>query len=193
GGLAASSGLARTALAVLAEGEVRGTYAKILLPNYGVFDERRYFEPGGSPALIEVSGVPVGLTICEDIWFAGPPATAEALAGARLIVNSSASPYHRGKGTERERDVVAARALETETRVALCNAAGGQDELVFDGHSVVVDEHGETLARAAQFEEELLVCDLELPDLGATAGRSADELPARMEAPILASVDVPPP
>jgi NAD+ synthase (glutamine-hydrolysing) len=192
-GYAEANGFARNALAVLGDGEVLGSYAKILLPNYGVFDERRYFEPGGSPALIDVAGIPVGLTICEDIWFAGPPATAEALAGARLIVNASASPYHRGKGIERERDVVAARALETGTAVALCNAVGGQDELVFDGHSVIVDESGHTLARAAQFEEEVLVCDLELPDAGSGAHRRPDEVPAQMDAPMLATVDVPAP
>ncbi len=125
-------------------------YTKMLLPNYGVFDERRYFEPGPSPALIEVGGRIVGLTICEDIWFPGPPAAAEALAGAGLIVNASASPYHRGKGTSaRARDRRGARAAEVGAAFALCNTVGGQDELVFDGHSVVVNERGETVARAA--------------------------------------------
>src|SRR5688572_11412118 len=160
-GLADANGFTHNSLAVLADGQVQGTYTKMLLPNYGVFDERRYFEPGTSPALIEIGGVLVGLTICEDVWFPGPPSSAEALAGASLIVNASASPYHRGKGSERE-ELIAQRARETGAAFALCNAVGGQDELVFDGHSVVVDDHGETIARARQFVEELLVCDLDL-------------------------------
>jgi NAD+ synthase (glutamine-hydrolysing) len=182
-------------VAVLAEGEVRGAYRKMLLPNYSVFDERRYFEPGHSPALIELAGVRVGLTICEDIWFPGPPASVEAMAGASLIVNPSASPYHRGKGTERER-MVAERARESGAAFALCNTVGGQDELVFDGHSVVVTETGKVVARAAQFAEELLVCDLELAprpsrDEGDQAG--LDTLPSAASAPLLARLDVPEP
>jgi NAD+ synthase (glutamine-hydrolysing) len=188
-GFAEADGFVHNALGVLADGEVKATYTKMLLPNYGVFDERRYFEPGPSPALIEVGGRVVGLTICEDIWFPGPPATAEALAGAGLIVNASASPYHRGKGMMRERDIVAARAREVGAAVALCNAVGGQDELVFDGHSVVVDDRGETIARAASFEEQLLVCDVELPPSGAE--RRPAEVPAGMDATIVARVEVP--
>ena len=155
--------LLHNGLAVLAEGRVQATYAKVLLPNYGVFDERRYFEPGSGPALIAVGGVLVGLTVCEDIWSAGPPTSEEALAGAGLIVNASASPYHRGKGLAREREIVGRRAAENQVPIALCNLVGGQDELVFDGHSVVAGPGGETVARAVQFEEELLVCDLDLP------------------------------
>jgi NAD+ synthase (glutamine-hydrolysing) len=192
-GFADTNGFAHNALAVLGDGELRGSYGKMLLPNYGVFDEQRYFEPGPGPALIEVDGTRIGLTVCEDVWFPGPPGAAEALAGARLIVNASASPYHRGKGMERERNVVAERAKETGAAFALCNAVGGQDELVFDGHSVVVSETGETLARAAQFEEELLVCDLDLPDTGNDERRRPDEVPAGMEAPLIASIEVPPP
>src|SRR4051794_6965239 len=155
-------GYVHNSLAVLADGEVQATYRKILLPNYGVFDERRYFEPGDTPELIAVGDVLVGLTICEDIWFAGPPSSSEALAGATLIVNSSGSPYHHGKGLERER-MVAERARETGAAFALCNAVGGQDELVFDGHSFVVDAAGDTVARAPQFVSELLICDIGLP------------------------------
>ncbi len=150
-------------LAVVADGAVAGVHRKVLLPNYGVFDERRYFEPGPRGELIEVNGIRIGLTVCEDIWFPGPPTTTEAEAGASLIVNASASPYHRGRGIQRESEVVSARARESSVAVALCNLVGGQDELVFDGHSVVVDAGGETIARARQFEPELLVCDLELP------------------------------
>jgi NAD+ synthase (glutamine-hydrolysing) len=188
-GLADANGFIHNSLAVLADGEVKGTYTKMLLPNYGVFDERRYFEPGTSPALIELGGILVGLTICEDVWFPGPPSSAEALAGASLIVNASASPYHRGKGSERE-ELVAQRARETGAVFALCNSAGAQDELVFDGHSVIVDERGETIARARQFGEELLVCDLDLhpPE----RRRGADQVPAGLEAPVLATFDLEP-
>jgi NAD+ synthase (glutamine-hydrolysing) len=147
--------------AVVADGHVRAVYRKTLLPNYSVFDERRYFEPGDEPALIELDGSLMGLTICEDIWYPGPPASVEALAGAQLIVNPSASPYHCGKGLVRER-MVAERARETGAAFAMCNLVGGQDELVFDGHSVVVSHEGKTLARGAQFAEELVVCDLGL-------------------------------
>ena len=148
-------------LAVLHGGEIAGTYRKTLLPNYGVFDERRFFEPGEGAGLIEVNGALIGLTVCEDIWFAGPPASSEALAGAGLIVNASASPYHREKGAAREQ-MVGNRAGETEAAFLLCNAVGAQDELVFDGHSVAVDHDGRTIARARQFEPDLLVCDFDL-------------------------------
>ncbi len=147
--------------AVIGDGRVQAVYRKVLLPNYGVFDERRYFEPGDTPALIELGQTKVGLTVCEDIWYPGAPASVEALAGASLIVNPSASPYHRGKGFGRER-MVAERARETGAAFALCNAVGGQDELVFDGHSVIISPGGETLARGPQFREELVLSDLEL-------------------------------
>jgi NAD+ synthase (glutamine-hydrolysing) len=175
------------AAAVIGDGELRGVYRKMLLPNYGVFDERRYFEPGEGAALIELDGVGVGLTVCEDIWFPGPPASSEALAGASLVVNLSASPYHRGKPAERE-EMVRGRARETGSAFALCNAVGGQDELVFDGHSVVVDAGGEPVARAAQFVEELLVCDLELPLRGSDEAGS-ESRPALAEAPVIATFD----
>jgi NAD+ synthase (glutamine-hydrolysing) len=172
--------------AVIAEGRVQAVYRKALLPNYGVFDERRYFEPGDTPALIEVGRMRVGLTICEDIWYPGAPASLEALAGASLIVNPSASPYHRGKGLGRER-MVADRARETGAAFALCNTVGGQDELVFDGHSVVVSPGGETLARGPQFREELVLCDLELEVRDAVgAGPTAS-------APVIATLDSRPP
>src|SRR3954452_5983846 len=159
---------AHNSLAILADGEVRGIYRKCDLPNYGVFDERRYFEPGTEAAMIEVDGVRIGLTVCEDIWHPGFPESEEAAAGASLIVNSSASPYHRGKGLARER-MVAERARTNGAAFALCNMVGGQDELVFDGASVVVGPGGELLARAAQFEPELLVCDLMAPAAGSTS------------------------
>ena len=172
---------AHNSLAIVAEGEVRGVYRKCDLPNYGVFDERRYFEPGCEPALIEIDGMPIGLTVCEDIWHPGFPERDEAAAGARLVVNSSASPYHRGKGRARE-SMVADRARSYRTAFALCNMVGGQDELVFDGGSVVIGPDGEVLARAAQFEPELLVCDLLLAAAAGTDGASsAREVPTLAE------------
>src|SRR3954451_4044303 len=163
---------AYNALAILAAGEVQGIYRKCDLPNYGVFDERRYFEPGDEAALIEVDGVAVGLTVCEDIWHAGFPEREEAAAGARLIVNSSASPYHRGKVRARE-GMVADRARAYGTAFALCNTVGGQDELVFDGASVVIAADGEVIARAAEFEAELLLCDLPLAPATRSDGSTA--------------------
>ena len=152
----------RNGLHVLGRGALLATYDKVLLPNYGVFDERRYFEPGSDPGLIDLGGVRIGLTICEDIWFPGPPASITALAGASLVINASASPYQRGKGAARER-MVGERARENAVAMALCNMVGGQDELVFDGHSLIAGADGATIARAEQFSEQLLVCDLELP------------------------------
>jgi NAD+ synthase (glutamine-hydrolysing) len=146
--------------AVIAAGAVKAVYRKFHLPNYGVFDERRYFTPGSDPLVIDVASVRIGVSVCEDLWTPGAPASAQAAAGASLIANISASPYHAGKGTERER-LFAQRAHENGTYVAFCGLVGGQDELVFDGHSFVLDPAGETIARAAQFEEDLLVCDLD--------------------------------
>ena len=152
---------------VLAHGEVRTIYRKRYLPNYGVFDEDRYFATGNDLILLRFGDVRIGPTICEDIWQPGPPATDLALGGAQLIANISASPFHVGKDRERE-EMLRVRALDNSCFVALCNAVGGQDELVFDGHSVVLDDEGEVLARAAGFEEELLVVDV---DPAAAVGR----------------------
>jgi NAD+ synthase (glutamine-hydrolysing) len=167
---------AHNSVAVLADSEIAAVYRKIHLPNYGVFDERRYFEPGDAPALIELDGALVGLTICEDIWVPGYPESDEAAAGAQLIVNSSASPYNRGKGAAREA-MIASRAQSNGATFALCNTVGGQDELVFDGRSVVIAPTGETLARAAEFEPELLVTDLELAGAVESAGDAASGVP----------------
>ena len=145
---------------VLAHGEVRCVYRKRFLPNYGVFDEDRYFAPGDDLVLLRFGDVIVGPTICEDVWQPGPPATDLALAGAQLIANISASPFHIGKDRERE-EMLRVRARDNSCFFALCNAVGGQDELIFDGNSVVLDDEGEILARAAGFEEELLVVDVD--------------------------------
>jgi NAD+ synthase (glutamine-hydrolysing) len=153
---------AHNSLAVLERGRLAAVYRKTRLPNYSVFDEQRYFIPGGEPMLHEVAGRPVGLTICEDVWVEGPPASVEAEMGAALIANPSGSPYHRGKGREREQ-MFAERARAYGVPLAFCNLVGGQDELLFDGHSFVIDAGGSVVARAAQFEEELLICDLPAP------------------------------
>jgi NAD+ synthase (glutamine-hydrolysing) len=149
------------AAAVIAGGEVRAIYRKNFLPNYGVFDEQRYFQSGSHAGVIDVGEQRLGVTVCEDIWEPGPPLTEEAQAGATLILNISASPYHAGKGAERER-MFQQRARDNLAYIAFCALVGGQDELVFDGHSCVVDPTGATIARAAQFREELLVCDVDL-------------------------------
>ncbi|MEA2369351.1 MAG: hypothetical protein QOH38_2069 [Thermoleophilaceae bacterium] len=153
------------AAAVLADGRVAAVYRKMFLPNYGVFDEHRYFQSGTEPALLELNGVALGLTICEDIWEPGPPASLEALGGAQVIVNLSASPYHAGKPAEREQMLVQ-RARDNLAAVLFCNMVGGQDELVFDGRSVAIDQEGRVIARAPQFEEALVLCEI---DPGAVA------------------------
>jgi NAD+ synthase (glutamine-hydrolysing) len=146
-------------IALLADGTVQAVYRKQRLPNYAVFDEQRYFSPGSEPVTVEVAGTKVGLTICEDCWVEGPPASLEAANGAQLIINPSASPYHRGKGAEREA-MFAERASAYGAAFAFCNLVGGQDELIFDGHSLIIDAEGELVARGRQFEEELVVCEL---------------------------------
>lgn len=148
------------ACAVCAEGEIKGMYCKRFLPNYGVFDEERYFASGKKLLMLELSGAKVGITICEDMWQPGPPATDLALAGAELIVNISASPFHVGRERMRE-EMFRTRARDMVSNIAFCNLVGGQDELVFDGHSAVIDDEGEVIARAAGFEEELLVVEID--------------------------------
>jgi NAD+ synthase (glutamine-hydrolysing) len=148
------------ACAVCVDGEVRAIYRKHFLPNYGVFDEHRYFAEGRDLVLLRHGEVYLAPTICEDLWQPGPPATDLALAGAQLLVNLSASPFHVGKAEERE-EMLVTRARDTSSYLAFCNLVGGQDELVFDGHSVMLDDAGEVVARAPGFEEHLLVVDVE--------------------------------
>src|SRR3954467_1193159 len=148
------------AAAVLADGKVQAIYRKVQLPNYGVFDEVRYFQAGRGGAIIEVDGVKVGLTVCEDIWVPGAPMLEEALAGAELVVNLSASPYDKGKGARREQMLVQ-RARDNLCAVAFCALVGGQDELVFDGQSCVIDHEGAVLARAPQFAEHMLLATVD--------------------------------
>jgi NAD+ synthase (glutamine-hydrolysing) len=151
------------ACAVCADREVKAVYRKRFLPNYGVFDEDRYFAPARDLLLLELGGTLVGPTICEDMWQPGPPATDLALAGAQLLTNISASPFHVCRDLERE-EMFATRARDNACFVAFCNAVGGQDELIFDGHSLVLDEEGHVLARAPGFEEALLVVDIDPAD-----------------------------
>lgn len=149
--------------ALLGDGEIKGIYHKVHLPNYGVFDEDRYFSVGSHPDRIwEIAGVPVGISICEDIWLADGPPRMQAAAGARVLLNINASPFHAGKAKERE-DMLAARARAAGTPVAYLNLVGGQDELVFDGASVLFDERGAVVHRSPQFEEDFFVVDCPLP------------------------------
>ena len=164
------------AAAVLWRGSVQAIYRKMHLPNYGVFDEQRYFKPGAEGALVELGEHRVGLTVCEDMWEPGAPATDEALAGATLLINISASPYHACKGLQRER-MFSQRARDNLACVAFCALVGGQDELVFDGHSFVTDHTGQTLARARQFEEDLLLCDVDLEAAAAARLRPSTRCP----------------
>ena len=150
------------AAAVLADGKHIYTYHKVFLPNYGVFDEYRYFKPGGRYPVFMVKGVGVGVNICEDIWYEEGPARVQALAGAEVIVNINASPYHKGKGKERQ-NMLSRRAKENDVIISYTNTVGGQDELVFDGQSMAVDRNGKVLVRGKQFEEELLTVDIQVP------------------------------
>ena len=150
------------AAALLYRGAIRGVYHKVLLPNYGVFDEDRYFVPGREPARIwDVGGVPVGVSICEDIWIPDGPPTHQALAGARVLLNINASPYHTNKAEERAA-LLAGQAVRSGVPVVYVNLVGGQDELVFEGDSMVFDASGDLLYRAAEFAEERFVVDTPL-------------------------------
>jgi len=149
------------AAAVIYDGKMVGVYHKIYLPNYGVFDENRYFRAGSECPVYVLYGVAIGVSICEDIWYEAGPANAQANSGAEVIVNISASPYQFGKGDWRER-MLATRASDNVAIFAYNNLVGGQDELVFDGNSIVVDEKGRLVARGRQFEEDLIVADLDV-------------------------------
>ncbi|MDQ2942225.1 MAG: NAD+ synthase, partial [Candidatus Dormibacteraeota bacterium] len=155
------------AAAFMHDGELNAVYHKVFLPNYGVFDEQRYFEPGHRCPIFELDGIRVGVSVCEDCWYPSGPMAWEAHHGAVLLVNINGSPYHAGKRAPREA-MVGGRAVDYGAFVAWVNTVGGQDELVFDGNSVVFDPHGEVLAHASSFVEELLVCDI---DIDAARGR----------------------
>ena len=149
------------AAAVAHNGKLAGVYHKVYLPNYGVFDEDRYFKPGRVCPVYTINGVAVGVNICEDIWYALGPVPLQREAGAEVIVNINGSPFHAGKFASRER-MLGTRAADNGLYIGYVNTVGGQDELVFDGASVVLDVEGAPVARAAQFQEELLVADLDV-------------------------------
>jgi NAD+ synthase (glutamine-hydrolysing) len=156
------------AAAILHDGKIAAVYRKHYLPNYGVFDEFRYFQRGDEGLVLALNDVRVGVTICEDIWYPGGPARAEALLGdAHLLLNISSSPYHMGKLVWRER-MLSVRANDNLAAIAYVNLVGGQDELVFDGASLVVNEQGEVIARAKQFEEDFIVTDIDLVSITRT-------------------------
>ena len=147
------------AAAVIHDGKVVDVYHKIFLPNYGVFDENRYFQAGTSYPIYTINGVGVGVNICEDIWYEAGPATKQSLAGAEVIINISSSPYEVNRATFREK-MLSTRASYSVAIVAYCNMVGGQDELVFDGQSIVFDPKGKILGRAKPFAEDLLLVDI---------------------------------
>jgi NAD+ synthase (glutamine-hydrolysing) len=150
------------AAALLHHGKLVDVYCKSFLPNYGVFDEDRYFQPGTENFIFTLTSTPIGLSICEDLWYPGDPIRTQALlGGAELIVNISASPYHAGKSIFREK-MISTRASDNLAMVAFCNLVGGQDELVFDGGSLIFDQRGELLARGKQFEEDMVLADLDM-------------------------------
>jgi NAD+ synthase (glutamine-hydrolysing) len=149
------------AAAVLHDGRIAGVYHKHYLPNYGVFDENRYFQAGTETPVFTLGETTFAVNICEDLWYPTGPTTVQALAGAELVITINSSPYHRGKGRDRER-MVATRAADDVVALAYVNMVGGQDELVFDGGSLVVNELGQSIARGRQFEEDLIVADLDL-------------------------------
>ena len=152
-------------------GKLVDTYHKIFLPNYGVFDEQRYFQKGSECPVYRIGGVDVGVNICEDIWYPVGPTTVQCQAGAELIVNINASPFHAGKRAFRE-NMIAQRALENGLTVAYVNTVGGQDELVFDGSSIICNTTGGLVARSPAFQEWLLITDLEFPDAAAKPSRT---------------------
>jgi len=160
-GFVDSDGDIYNAAAVLYNKKLVGVYHKFYLPNYGVFDENRYFQAGRECPVFIIYGIGIGITICEDMWYEAGPAIVQAYAGAKVLINISASPYHAGKGLFRER-MLATRASDSAAIVVHNNLVGGQDELVFDGNSLIINEKGELIARGKQFEEDFVVADLDV-------------------------------
>lgn len=150
------------AAAVIADGKLVDVYRKTYLPNYGVFDEERYFQRGTRSPVYSVGQARIGVNVCEDIWYPGGPAKVQALEGdAHLIVNISSSPYHASKHHDRER-MLCTRAEDNAVALAYCNLIGGQDELVFDGNSLIIDESGHVIARGRAFDEDLVFADINI-------------------------------
>ncbi len=150
------------AAAIIYNGQIKGVYRKIFLPNYGVFDEKRYFDSGGKSLVFGLGDFIFGVNICEDIWYPDGPTKSQAAAGAKLILNINASPYHVGKLKERQA-VIASQAKANSVFVVYANLIGGQDELIFDGQSMIVNNHGKLLTKAKAFTEDLLIQDLDIP------------------------------
>ena len=160
--------------AIASDGCMKGTHKKIFLPNYGVFDEERYFESGNTCAVFTINGTKVGVNVCEDIWYSKGPATVQRAAGAELIVNINGSPFHAGKRQDRE-SMLIERATDHGIFIAYVNQVGGQDELVFDGSSVVIDPEGKVISRAKSFEEDLVICDIDITPLRQARERNSQE------------------
>ncbi len=178
--------------AVIADGAIVATYDKVRLPNYGVFDEARYFMPGERPCVISIGGVAVGVTICEDLWTENGPMQQAARAGAKVLVSLNASPFHRGKQADRERWVTH-HATQAGAWVAYCNVVGGQDEVVFDGDSMLAAPDGTVVARGRQFRDDLVVADIDVDtpasaDLLALTG-AGDERPALPDVDVAERLD----
>ena len=150
--------------AVASEGKLKGTHKKIFLPNYGVFDEERYFESGNTCPVFTINGTKVGVNVCEDIWYPVGPTSVQRAAGAELIININGSPFHAGKRQDRE-SMLIERASAHGLFIAYVNQVGGQDELVFDGSSVVIDPEGKIISRGEPFEEDLVICDIDTAPL----------------------------
>jgi NAD+ synthase (glutamine-hydrolysing) len=181
GGVDAEDRTVANAAAVLQDGAIAGVYHKVLLPNYGVFDEDRYFAVGQDPARTwKLGEIEAGVSICEDIWRPDGPPRDQALAGAQLLLNINASPFHKGKAREREAMIVE-RARDSGVPVVYLNLVGGQDELVFDGCSLAVAADGTIIHRSPQFEEDTFVLDLPLAGEKATVGSVVDHLGAEEE------------
>src|SRR5256886_14480745 len=178
GGFVDRDGDIHTAAFFAYDGELKGVYHKIYLPNYGVFDEERYFQRGRRSPIFVLGGVPIGVSICEDAWYPTGPISMQAAQGAELLVNINGSPYHRGKRGFRE-TMIATRAMDSRAFLAWVNLVGGQDELVFDGNSLFFDPDGRLVAHAASFEEEMLVADL---DIGSVFGGRLHDTRLRKEA-----------
>ena len=168
------------------DGELRGVYHKVYLPNYGVFDEERYFQRGRRCPIFELAGVRIGVSICEDAWYPTGPISLQAAQGAELLININGSPYHRGKRAARE-TMIATRAMDSRAFLVWVNLVGGQDELVFDGNSLVFDPEGRLKAHARSFEEELLITDL---DIGSVFGERLHDTRLRKEASIPVQFDL---
>ena len=181
GFVSGSHGDLRNSAAIASRGLLHGTYDKHLLPNYSVFDEERYFTPGSAFSLFTIAGVNVGVTICEDIWQSEGPVKAQAQAGAALNININGSPFHRGKFDERQQ-MVSERAKDNSCAIVYVNQVCGQDELVFDGGSMVFDHHGELVMRSPQFEEKLTFVDLEVNESLLTRGVPVIEVSAESRA-----------